>query len=453
MTPSFSAPTDLTAEATELLRELLRVDTSNPPGGETPAAQLLARYLGDNGVSCELVARDPARASLIARVPGLRPDAPSLMLLGHTDVVPAQPGSWRHPPFAGVLDDQGYVWGRGALDMKNEVATRAVATAVIARSGEPLEGDLVFVAVADEEDGTTGVGMSWLVQERPDLATDYVLNEGATERLELSDGRLVVTICVGEKAATAARITALGTPGHASAPYDAPRAVPALAELIRRVAGYRPRRTLLPATRAMLERLVGAVGDGPAELDDAIDRAIGLHPALRQLLGPLFSTTIAPTRLHGSAALNVLPGGASVDCDCRLLPGTTEAQLRAELTEALGTDIPYELELIDPIVGGTISSIDSPLFEACADFISTSDPDAIVLPTICTGFTDSHYARAAFGSVAYGFWPSRTTPLDVCSTTVHGDDERVHVDDLGYATSFHVDACRALLGGRQPKLS
>lgn len=442
----------LQAEATALLRELIRVDTSNPPGGETPAAHLLARYLEDNGVSCELVARDPARANLIARVAGRGGDGRSLMLLGHTDVVPAQADSWQHPPFAGVLDDRGYVWGRGALDMKNEVATRAVATAAIARSGEPLDGDLVFVAVADEEDGTTGVGMSWLVDARPDLATDYVLNEGASERLELADGRTVVTICVGEKAATAARITALGTPGHSSMPYDVPYAVPALAELIRRLASYRPRRRLLPATQAMLERLVGPIGDDPAELDGALDRAIALHPMLRQLVGPLFSTTIAPTRMHGSDALNVLPGRASVDCDCRLLPGTTEAQLRAELTEALGTDVPYELELIDPIVGGTISSIDSPLFEACAEFVSTSDPDAIVLPTISTGFTDSHYARAKFGAVAYGFWPSRATPLDVWSTTVHGDDERVHVDDLGYATSFHVDACRALLSERQPKL-
>jgi acetylornithine deacetylase/succinyl-diaminopimelate desuccinylase-like protein len=436
----------LQAESVALLRELIKVDTSNPPGGETPAAQLLARYLEDNGVSCELVARDPARANLVARVPG-RGDGPSLMLLGHTDVVPAQADRWQHPPFAGVLDDDGYVWGRGALDMKNEVATRAVTTAAIARSGEPLDGDLVFVAAADEEDGTTGVGMSWLVRERPDLATDYVLNEGATERLELADGRTVVTISVGEKAATAARITALGTPGHSSAPYDVAYAVPALAELIRRLAGYRPRRTLLPATRALLERLVGPVGDGPAELDAAIDRAIALHPALRQLIGPLFSTTIAPTRLRGSDALNVLPGRASVDCDCRLLPGKTEAQLEAELADALGTDVPYELELIDPLVGGTISSIDSPLFEACADFLRARDPDAIVLPTICTGFTDSHYTRATFGSVAYGFWPARATPLDVWARTVHGDDERVHVDDLGYATSFHVEACRALLSG------
>ncbi|MBV9164569.1 MAG: M20/M25/M40 family metallo-hydrolase [Solirubrobacterales bacterium] len=431
----------LQAEAVALLRELIRIDTSNPPGHETPAARLLARYLEDNGVECELVSRDPARANLVARVPGRRSEAPSLMLLGHTDVVPAQPERWRRPPFAGELDDEGYVWGRGALDMKNEVATRAVATAVIARSGEPLDGDLVFVTVADEEDGTTGVGMSWLVHERPDMATAYVLNEGAGERLELADGRAVVTISVGEKAAAAVRITALGTPGHTSMPYDVVHAVPVLAQLIERLTRYRPRRRLLPATRALLEQLVGPID----EVDAALGQATALHPALKQLLEPLFSTTIAPTRLHGSDALNVLPGRASVDCDCRLLPGSTVDQLCEELELALGTDLPYELEVLDAPVGGTISSTDSALFHACADFLHATDPDAILLPTLCTGFTDSHYLRAAFGSVAYGFWPSFSTPYEVWSSTVHGHNERVHVDDLAHATAFQIAVCRALL--------
>ena len=433
----------LQAEAAELLRELIRIDTSNPPGRETPAAELLARYLSDNGVSCELAFRDPGRANLVARVPGRQPDAPSLMLLGHTDVVPAPPDGWRHPPFAGVLDDEGYVWGRGALDMKNEVATRAVATAAIARSGEPLGGDLVFLAVADEEDGTTDVGMSWVVDQRPDLATDYVLNEGASERLKLADGRTLVTICVGEKAASAVRVTALGTPGHSSMPYGVDHAVPILARLIDRLGSYRPRRRLLPATRTLLEQLVGPIDD----LQVAIERATALHPALTPRLEPLFSTTIAPTRLHGSDALNVLPGRASVDCDCRVLPGTTVDELLKELELALGTDLPYELELLEPPLGGTISSIESPLFDACADYLRSADPEAILLPILSTGFTDSHYMRAAFGSVAYGFWPTRSTPHEVWSSTVHAYDERVHVNDLGLATSFHIAVCRALLGG------
>ena len=434
-------------EAVGLLRALLRIDTSNPPGRETAAAQLLARYLEDNGVACELVARDPERANLVARLPG-RGRGPSLMLLGHTDVVPADRAAWRHPPFDGFLDDEGYVWGRGALDMKNEVATRAVAMAALARSGEPLDGDLVFVAVSDEEDGTNGVGMSWLVEARPDLATDYVLNEGSVERLTLADGRTVVTLSVGEKAATSVRVTALGEPGHSSMPYDVDYAVPILAELIGRLARYRPQRRLLPSTQALLETLLGPEAKlaAPADLDRAIEQAAALHPALRGMIAPLFSTTIAVTRLHGSDALNVLPARASVDCDCRLLPGTTLEDLRAELVDALGADLPYELEFVDPLVGGSISPLDSPLYTVCEGFLARHDPESILLPIVCTGFTDSHYARVSYGSVAYGLWPIRRTPFEIWGTTVHGHDERVHVDDLGYATMFHLEACRALLG-------
>ncbi|MGH2916215.1 MAG: M20/M25/M40 family metallo-hydrolase [Solirubrobacteraceae bacterium] len=433
-------------EATKLLGELLMLDTSNPPGRETPAAELLAHYLERNGIECELVARDPARANLVARLPGSG-EGPSLMLLGHTDVVPAEPVLWRHPPFGGVIDEDGYLWGRGALDMKNEVATRAVAMAALARSGEPLRGDLLFVAVADEEDGTNEVGMSWLVQARPDLATDYVINEGAGERLVLSDGRTVVPVSVGEKAGTCVRVTALGDAGHSSDPYAVEHAVPILAELVGRLTRFRPRRRLLPATRALLETLLGeAAPESEAELGEAIDRASALHPALRGLIAPLLRTTIAPTRLHGSDALNVLPARASVDCDCRVLPGTSFEELREELVEALGTDLPYELAQIDPLVGGTISPLQSPLYDACAGFVALHDPEAIMLPTVCVGFTDSHYARDSFGSIAYGFWPMCRTPYEVWSTTVHGHDERVHIDDLAYATLFHLHACRALLG-------
>jgi acetylornithine deacetylase/succinyl-diaminopimelate desuccinylase-like protein len=287
--------------------------------------------------------------------------------------------------------------------------------------------------------------MSWLVHARPDLATDYLLNEGAAERLELADGRTVVALSVGEKAATSARVTALGAPGHASDPYETQYAVPILAELIGRLARFRPRRRLLPATRTMLRTLLGD-GFDEADLDGAITQASALHSGLRGLIAPLLSTTIAPTRLHGSDALNVLPARASVDCDCRVLPGTTFDQLREELVEALGSDLPYEIEFLDPLVGGTTSSLDSPLYAACERFLSTYDPGAMLLPTLCVGFTDSHYARADWNSVAYGFWPMRQTPFEVWSTTVHGHDERVHADDLGYATLFHVEACRTVLG-------
>jgi acetylornithine deacetylase/succinyl-diaminopimelate desuccinylase-like protein len=431
---------DLRDETTALLRDLLRVDTTNPPGRETAAATLLKDYLEASGVECELVARDPDRANLVARIRGTG-DGPSLALLGHTDVVPADPAGWQHPPFAGDLDGEGYVWGRGAVDMKNETASRAVALAVVARSGFRPRGDLTMIAEADEENGIEEVGLSWLVRERPDVRADFVLNEGASERLTLADGRTVVTVNVGEKATLPALVTALGRAAHASTPLAGANAVPRLATLIDRLAAYRPKRRVLPETRVLLEALVGDVGD---DLDDAIDRAQGLHPAFAELVAPLFATTIAPTRLRGSDARNVMPARASVECDCRVLPGTTEAELEAELAAALGTDVPYEIEFLEPPNGGSISSIDTPLFDLCRRWVDANDPGAILLPTLCTGFTDSHFMRAAFGTVAYGFWPMRHTPYEVAAAGIHSVDERVHVDDLGYATRFHVEACREI---------
>ena len=431
---------DLRDETTALLRDLLRVDTTNPPGRETAAATLLKDYLEASGVECELVARDPDRANLVARIRGTG-NGPSLALLGHTDVVPADPAGWQHPPFAGDLDGEGYVWGRGAVDMKNETASRAVALAVVARSGFRPRGDLTMIAEADEENGIEEVGLSWLVRERPDVRADFVLNEGASERLTLADGRTVVTVNVGEKATLPALVTALGRAAHASTPLAGANAVPRLATLIDRLAAYRPQRRVLPETRVLLEALVGDVGD---DLDDAIDRAQGLHPAFAELVAPLFATTIAPTRLRGSDARNVMPARASVECDCRVLPGTTEAELEDELAAALGTDVPYEIEFLEPPNGGSISSIDTPLFDLCRRWVDANDPGAILLPTLCTGFTDSHFMRAAFGTVAYGFWPMRHTPYEVAAAGIHSVDERVHVDDLGYATRFHVEACREI---------
>jgi acetylornithine deacetylase/succinyl-diaminopimelate desuccinylase-like protein len=440
--PETFSERDLRDETTALLRDLLRVDTTNPPGRETAAATLLKDYLEASGVECELVARDPDRANLVARIRGTG-DGPSLALLGHTDVVPADPAGWQHPPFAGDLDADGYVWGRGAIDMKNETASRAVTLAVLARSGFRPRGDLMLIAEADEENGTEVVGLQWLVGERPDIRADYVINEGASERLKLADGRTVVTINVGEKATLPALVTALGRAAHASTPLAGANAVPRLATLIGRLADHRPPRRLLPETRALLEALVGEV-DG--DLDGAIDRAQRLHPAFAELVAPLFSTTIAPTRLRGSDARNVMPARASVECDCRVVPGTTEGELASELAAALGTDVPHEVEFLEPPNGGSVSPIDTPLYEVCRAWLAENDPGAVLLPTVCTGFTDSHFMRDAFGSVAYGFWPMRSTPYEVAAAGIHSVDERVHVDDLGYATRFHVEALREIGG-------
>jgi acetylornithine deacetylase/succinyl-diaminopimelate desuccinylase-like protein len=433
---------DLRAETTSLVRDLIKIDTSNPPGRETPAAMLLRDYLQAAGVACELVARQPERANLIARIGGSG-EGPSLAMMGHTDVVPADAGDWKHPPFSAHLDESGFVWGRGAVDMKNQTATRAVVMAVLARSGFRPRGDLVFLAQADEEDGTEKVGLEWLRDARPDIGCDFSLDEGGGERLELADGRVVVPVNTGEKATLPVLITALGEAGHASTPTAGANAVPRLAVLIGRLTAYRPERTALPETSRLLEVLVGRVG---TDLDAALERAVRLHPTFPDELPPVFGATIAPTRLQGSTARNVMPARASVECDCRVLPGATEEDLERELRAALGRDLPYEIEFLGPATGGTVAPVDTPLFDVCQEFLDLNDPGAKLLPVISPGFCDSHFMRERFGTTAYGFWPFRTTPMDVYHSGFHNRDERVHTDDLVYATRFHLFAARRLLG-------
>src|ERR671925_1752182 len=214
--------TTLRQEATELLQELIRVDTTNPPGNETAAAELLRDYLEDSGVSCELYAKIPERANLVARIPG-RGHGPKLLFLSHTDVVLADPAEWAADPFGGELR-AGEVWGRGALDMKGQVAAEAVAIASLAREGFEPAGDLIFAATADEEVGA-GFGAQWLCEAHPEaVRTDYCINEGSGDRLELGGG-VFYACSVAEKMSAPFLLRVRGRSGHASMPGIADNAL------------------------------------------------------------------------------------------------------------------------------------------------------------------------------------------------------------------------------------
>lgn len=445
MTETTGSLTGLHAEVLELTRDLVRLDTSNAPGfaagNETLAARHLHEYLTAAGVDCELVAREPGRANLVARIAGTG-EAPSLAFAGHTDVVPADPRDWTHPPFAAVIDDDGYLYGRGAIDMKNEVAARAVAMAELARSGFRPRGDLWLIAVADEEDGTADVGMRWLLETRPDIRPDLAVNEGGGERLPLTDGRTLVSVGVGEKGTYPARVTARGQAGHASTPDVGDNAVPLLGELLRRVGRGMPDRVASALVDRTLEVLLGDPG---SDLEAALARAALLHPTLRHQLPALAGTTMAPTMLSGSTKRNVMPARASMELDCRILPGTTEAEVEAAVRARLGNDVAYELSWPEALVAGSASSPDSVLMSSIAAFWHDQGDDVGLLPMLCTGFTDSVYLREV-GTEAYGFSPFRSTPAEVLAAGFHNADERIHVDDLLLSVEFHLDLARRLLG-------
>ncbi len=435
----------LHAEVLDLTRDLIRLDTSNAPGfaagNETLAATHLLEYLTAAGVDCELVAREPGRANLVARIAGTG-DAASLAFTGHTDVVPADARDWTHPPFAAVVDDDGYLHGRGAIDMKNEVAARAVAMAELSRSGFRPRGDLWLIAVADEEDGTADVGMRWLLESRPDVRPDLAVNEGGGERLPLTDGRVLVSVGVGEKGTYPARVTARGEAGHASTPDVGDNAVPLLGELLRRVGRGMPERVGSDLVDRTLEVLLGDPGD---DLEAALARAGRLHPTLRHQLPALAGTTMAPTMLSGSTKRNVMPARASMELDCRILPGTTESEVEAAVRARLGDDLAYELSWPERLVAGSSSSPESVLMGSIAAFWHDQGEDVGLLPMLCTGFTDSVYLREV-GTEAFGFNPYRRTSAEVLAAGFHNADERIHVDDLLLSVEFHLDLARRLLG-------
>ena len=430
------------AESISLATDLIRVDSTN--GNETAVTDLIAAYLESNGVEVEIVARDPARANLLARIAGTG-GGPSLAFVGHSDVVPADPRDWTHPPFAGVLDDDGYLWGRGAVDMKNEVAARAAALASLARSGWRGRGDLLLLIVADEEDGSAEVGMNWLVNERPDIATDFALNEGGGLPFALRDGRLVVEVAVGEKGTCPIRVDAHGEAGHASMPTLGQNAVPLLGELLRRIGQGQAEPIDHPAVRSMLAALLGDDAVYRLGLREALREASALHPMWEHAIPAIAGTTMAPTILHGSLARNVMPARAAVEIDCRTLPGTTVEEVLAAVRLRLGDDVSYELSLAEPPVHGNASEAAGPLWEVIRDYV-TDRLAAEPLPVLCTGFTDSVHLRREFATVAYGYSPFLSTPTDIVEAGFHNKDERIHVADIALASDFHVHAARKLLG-------
>jgi len=431
--------TTLRAEVTDLLQRLIRVDTTNPPGNETAAAELLRDYLEADGVACELLAKVPERANLVARIPG--GNGPSLLLLSHTDVVLADPAEWSVQPFSGELRD-GQVWGRGALDMKGQVAANAVAIASLARDGFRPSGDLIFAATADEEVGD-GFGLQWLCEEHPEtVRCDFAVNEGGGDRIELADGRPIYQATVAEKMSAPFRLRVHGRSGHASMPGIADNALVKAARLVERLAAFRPEPQLGPEVEGFLSVVLGEVPPAP----DAVARTRELSPAGADVVEALLAPTFSPTMVSASRKRNVIPAVCELEVDCRLLPGQHPELVEPLIRAVLGTDVEYDLEWIES-QGGTRSPLDTSLWRALEEWVAETEPGASAAPLACAGFTDSHWLREAFGTVAYGFFPmTGELPPEVATTLIHSADERIPVSDLDLAVGWLRHAAHALLG-------
>jgi acetylornithine deacetylase/succinyl-diaminopimelate desuccinylase-like protein len=429
-----STATGLRQEAVELLQQLLRLNTVNPPGNETLAAHLLRDYLEANGVEVQLFARSPERANLVARIRG--GSGPSLCFLSHTDTVVADPDEWSRDPWSGDLADD-HVWGRGALDMKNQVAASAVAIASLAREGFTPPGDLVFVAAADEEVGKN-YGLQWLCEEHADaVRVDYAVNEGGGERIAIA-GTPVYLCAAAEKMSAPFRLLVHGRSGHASMPGIADNALVKAAPLIEKLAAYRPEPAIGPEVAGFLDAVLGE--QPPAE--EVLARLQALDPLAAETIEPLLAFTLSPTMIEASERRNVIPGTVEVVVDRRLLPGQTPEDVDPIVRELLGPG-DYELETIERW-GGTRSPLDTPLWQAIAGWVAEAEPEAKLAPLCCAGFTDSHWLRDAFGTVAYGFFPLKTMDAEVAARLIHSADERTHVDDLALGVDFLRHVARSL---------
>ena len=435
-------PPDLQAETTEVLARLVRFNTVNPPGNEREAIEYLEAYVRAAGFQTELLAAEPERPNLIATLPGHSQDGPTLVFLGHVDTVLAAAEDWQHDPWSGEVAD-GFLWGRGALDMKNQVAAEAVAAVALARGGwRPQRGALKLVFVADEE--TSGaVGARWLTEQHPDrVRCDYLVNEGAGSPFEL-DGQRYYGVCCGEKGVFRFRLTARGVAGHASMPRLGDNALLKLAPVIEALrpgsSGYDP----TPAALA----LIAALGENPDDLPAAITSLQARHPALPVIVEPMLAVTLTPTMTGASEKMNVIPARAWLKVDTRVPPGLGAETALARLHELLGeTAAGLEIEFTEQIPGYA-SPHDSELMTVIERWLAANDPGARAVPVLLPGYSDSSYFRAAFPQlIAYGFFPHKHQTLFESAPLVHNADERIDVRDLGYAASFYTALARELLG-------
>ena len=435
-------------EVTALLRDLIRLDTTNPPGRETQAAEYIAGVLEREGFDPIRTESAPGRGNVTARLGG-GPEPP-LLLLGHTDVVAAEPEHWTHPPFSGALVD-GYVWGRGALDMKNMVAVELMVLLLLKRQGLRLDRDLLFAATADEEAGKGEHGPGWLLDNHPQqLDAPVILTEGGGHDLRLGDQRYY-TCQLAQKGICRMAVRFDGSPGHGSVPHG-DNALGKLCRAMGRLDGVQ-----LPVhmSATLSAFLTGIAAHQPPALARALTAAtdprdgaaavaaLPVDEAFRQELLALMANTASITMLDAGAKINVIPSTATACIDGRLAPGQTAesfcAELRAVWGEAAAGAHIDILQYSPPLE----AEADTQLYGEIVEVMARHDPAAPVIPYMSTGGSDAkHICPRRPQTQVYGFMPHRETAAGE-SALLHGHDERTSVDNLLFATRVIYDlVCR-----------
>ena len=433
-------------EVTVLLQDLVRCDTTNPPGNEILCADYIADVLKREGIDSEITESEPGRGNVTARLGG--GDESPLMLLGHTDVVAVEPDKWSRDPFGGELHE-GYIWGRGALDMKNMVAAELMVFLLLKRQGLTLNRDVIYAATADEEAGKGNHGVGWLIDHYPEqVDAKYVLTEGGGGDFYVN-GQHFYTCQTGQKGIFRFRLESKGQPGHGSRPHNdnavvkLSRAIGALGEA---ELPLHPSETL----KGFLEGIAKTQDDEVAGLLRGVLDAEQSNEALEKLplnrdlvvsLGALLRNTVSPTILEAGSKINVIPAEATARIDGRLAPGQTDKSFEAEIRPYIGDEIEIVVDQYSPPLE---ADTHSPLYQTIVDVMGDHDPEAVVVPALMTGGTDAKHICPRWPHVqVYGFMPHRDAPGEEEMNLIHGHDERTSVENLMFATRILYDVvCR-----------
>ncbi len=440
-------------EVTNFLSELIRINTTNPPGNETPAAKYVAETLGRDGFICDFLESAPERGSVITRLKGTG-EKPNLLLLSHLDVVAADPKEWNVDPFGGVVND-GFVWGRGALDMKGMTAIEVIVIKLLKRNNVKIKGDVILAATADEEQGGLS-GVDYLLRNYPEkIFAPYVLNEGGGLAMPTQKGN-VFTVQTAEKGILWFKVIAKGTPGHGSMPNMADNAIMRMNKVIANLGNYQSPVLLVPTVKTFLEEIArqdptlkepfSRLLANPKLSDQILDELSKISPQLAEEIRPRLRMTITPTIIHGGAKENVIPSECETVFDCRILPGQESAQTIGLIKSLLGeVDLEKlvleELQRQEP----SESTAETPLYTIIANILREFEPNCGVTPVLTTGGTDSRFFRRK-GSICYGFQPRYQ---EISSGKVvkleHGIDERISIKNLIFGTSVLYETVRRFM--------
>jgi acetylornithine deacetylase/succinyl-diaminopimelate desuccinylase-like protein len=430
-------------EVTNLLSDLIRINTTNPPGNETEAAKYLAETLEKEGFKCELFESTPGRGSIITRLKGTG-EKPNLLLLSHLDVVAANPKEWSVDPFEGVVKDD-FVWGRGALDMKSMTAMEVMVMKLLKRNKMKLKGDVILAATADEEKGGEA-GAGWLVRNHPEkIRADYVINEGGGLAISI-EGKNIYTIQTAEKGILWFKIKAKGRPGHGSVPGTADNAILRMNRVVEKLGNYRAKMTVVPTVKQFLSQITKEnktvqqalmlLLQNPDMGDQILDMLAEKDKAMAEELRASLRMTIAPTIIHGGIKENIIPSECEAVFDCRVLPGQNPTEAMDEIKRLLeGADLEkLEFETIQANEPSE-SPANTPLYEQIVNVLKEFEPNCSIAPILLTGGTDSRFFRK-IGSICYGFQPLRSDmPYGEILKSIHGIDERISIENLVFGTS------------------